>query len=130
MSIHPEDRYGLRVLKSNASGYISKDTDPEELIRAIRQVANGKRYTSKDMSEKILSHLSKQNQGELHEQLSNREFEVLMAIGRGRSISEISEKFSLSISTVNTYRKRILAKMGKKTNAELIHYVIKNNLLE
>jgi DNA-binding NarL/FixJ family response regulator len=130
MSIHPEDRYGLRVLKSSASGYISKDTHPEELIRAIRQVAMGKRYTSKDMSEKILSHLHKDSTRELHEELSNREFEVLMAIGRGLSITEISEKLSLSISTVNTYRKRILNKMGKKTNAELIHYVIKNNLLE
>jgi len=130
MSIHPEDRYGLRVLKSNASGYISKDTDPQELIRAIRRVAGGKRYTSKKMSEKILSHLGKQNQGELHEELSNREFEVLLAIGRGLSITEIAEKLSLSISTVNTYRKRILEKMDIKTNAGLIHYVIKNNLLD
>ena len=130
MSIHSENQYGIRVLKSSASGYISKDSPSDELIKAIRMVSRGKRYTSSNMSDMILSSLGKDAKGELHESLSDREFEVLLNIGRGKSLSEISQVLSLSISTVNTYRKRILEKMGKTTNAELIHYVIKNNLIE
>ncbi|MFP4622301.1 MAG: response regulator [Bacteroidales bacterium] len=130
MSIHPEDRYGIRVLKSSASGYISKDSSSNEIIKAIRMVSRGKRYTSSNMTDMILSSLGKDAKGELHENLSDREFEVLLCIGRGNSLSQISRNLSLSISTVNTYRKRILEKMGKATNAELIHYVIKNNLIE
>ena len=130
MSIHPEDRYGMRVLKSSALGYISKDSPPDELVKAIRTVAKGQRYTSQEMSEKIITELGKESKGEVHEILSDREFEVLLKIGNGQSLTAISEELSISISTVNTYRKRILDKMGKKTNAELIHYVVKNNLLE
>ena len=130
MSIHPEDRYGIRVLKSSASGYISKDTASDELNNAIRTVSQGKRYTSSKMSDMILSSLGKDAKGELHESLSDREFEVLLCIGGGKSLSQISNDLSISISTVNTYRKQKKKKMGKSTNAELIHYVIKNNLIE
>lgn len=130
MSIHPEERYGIRVLKSSASGYISKDSSSEELIRAIRMINKGKSYTSKEMSEKIIASLGEDRQGELHEQLSDREFEILLNIGRGETLTDIANDLSLSVSTVNTYRQRILKKLEKKTNAELIHYVIKNGLID
>jgi len=130
MSIHTEERYGMRVLKTSASGYITKDSSSDELIEAIRTIHNGKRYTSKYMSNKIISSLGKDDQGELHEVLSDREFEILIKIGKGNSMTDIAEALSLSVSTVNTYRTRILKKLSKNTNAELIHYVIKNNLID
>jgi DNA-binding NarL/FixJ family response regulator len=130
MSIHPEERYGMRVLQSNASGYIEKDSSPEELIKAIRLISKGKRYTSEVMSEKIISNIGRESYTELHEKLSDREFEILMKIGKGESLTAISKDLNLSISTVNTYRNRILSKLNKKTNAELIHYVVKNGLIE
>lgn len=130
MSIHPEERYGIRVLKTSALGYISKNSSSEELIKAIRTISEGKRYTSKDMSEKIISSFGKETSGELHENLSDREFEILVNIGKGYTISDIADNLSLSVSTVNTYRQRILKKLGKSTNAELIHYVIKNDLID
>jgi two-component system invasion response regulator UvrY len=129
LSIHPEDQYAVRVLKAGASGYLNKDSAPDELVKAVRQVLLGKKYITPSLAERLASLLD-QDPGKLpHENLSDREFEVLRLLSAGSPVSEIAEKLSLSVTTVSTYRARILAKMNLKNNADLTLYAIKNNLL-
>jgi two-component system invasion response regulator UvrY len=129
LSIHPEDQYAVRVLKAGASGYLNKDSAPDELVKAVRQVLLGKKYITPSIAERLASLLD-QDPGKLpHENLSDREFEVLRLLATGSPVSEIAEKLSLSVTTVSTYRARILAKMNLKNNADLTLYAIKNNLL-
>jgi two-component system invasion response regulator UvrY len=129
LSIHPEDQYAVRVLKAGASGYLNKDSAPDELVKAVRQVLLGKKYITTSTAERLASLLD-QDPGKLpHENLSDREFEVLRLLAAGSPVSEIAEKLSLSVTTVSTYRARILAKMNLKSNADLTLYAIRNNLL-
>ncbi|WP_431209252.1 response regulator [Puia sp. P3] len=129
LSIHPEDQYAVRVLKAGASGYLNKDSAPDELVKAVRQVLLGKKYITSSTAERLASLLD-HDPGKLpHEHLSDREFEVLRLLSAGSPVSEIAEKLSLSVTTVSTYRARILAKMNLKSNADLTLYAIKNNLL-
>jgi DNA-binding NarL/FixJ family response regulator len=128
ISAHPEDQYGRRVLKAGASGYLHKESAPEELVKAVRKVLTGGRYLSSALAEKLALDLNAPSVEFPHERLSDREFEVLRMIGLGNSISQIAEELGLEITTVSTYRTRILYKMGLSTTAELIHYVIRNHL--
>ena len=129
LSIHPEDQYAVRVLKAGASGYLNKDSAPDELVKAVRQVLLGKKYITSSTAERLASLLD-QDPGKLpHENLSDREFEVLRLLAAGSPVSEIAEKLSLSVTTVSTYRARILAKMNLKSNADLTLYAIRNHLL-
>ena len=130
LSVYPEEQYGIRALKSGASGYLTKDSAPENLIEAIEKVIAGGKYISPFIAEKLISELTgdSSNSDNPHEKLSDREFEVLKSIGHGSSPTEIAENLSLSVKTISTYRSRILQKMGLKNNAELIQYVIKNDL--
>ena len=129
MSIHPEEHYAIRVLKAGASGYLSKDMAPEELITAIQRVLSGKKYLSEAVSDQLTSYHFSQNNQAKHEQLSDREFSVLKLLASGKSLTEIADQLSLSVTTVSTYRSRILQKMDMKTNAELTIYSIENKLL-
>ena len=130
MSLHPEDQYAIRVLKAGASGYLTKDAPPEELIKAIQQVKLGKKYLTASIAEKLTSFFDdEQEEKPLHENLSDREFDVLKMLASGKSVSEIAENLFLSVTTVSTYRARIITKMNLKNNAELTLYSIENKLI-
>jgi len=129
LSIHPEEQYAIRALKAGASGYLSKDTAPDELVTAVKRVLQGKKYITLSIAEKIADSLDHNPDKKLHEMLSDREFNVFRLIAAGKAVSEIAESLSLSVTTVSTYRARIMSKMNMKSNANLTLYAIENNLL-
>jgi len=129
LSIHPEEQFAVRVLRAGAMGYLSKESAPEELVKAVRKVYGGGRYISALVAEKLASDLCLRTEKAPHETLSDREFEVLQMIASGKAVSQIARELSFSVKTISTYRARILAKMGMKTNAELTHYAIENKLV-
>lgn len=129
LSIHPEEQYALRALKSGASGYLSKDTAPDELVKAVQKVLLGKKYISQAIAEKLANTFSSDTSIQPHESLSDREFDVMKLLANGKSVSEIAEMLSLSVTTVSTYRARIMVKMNLKSNSDLTKYAIENNLL-
>lgn len=129
LSMYPEDQFAERTLKAGASGYLTKESATDEMIKAIRKVAKGGKYISQKLAEKLI--FRKESDNELpHETLSDREFQVLKLMAKGKSQVDISGELNLSTSTVNTYRGRILQKLGLKTNAELIHYALQNKLID
>ena len=130
LSMHPEDRFAVRALKAGAAGYVTKDSAVGELVKAIRKVVTGGRYVSVRLAEKLADDLEKGSERPPHEMLSDREFQVMRMVAAGQKVSEIAEELSLSISTVNTYRTRILEKMKVETNVELTRYAIENHLIE
>jgi DNA-binding NarL/FixJ family response regulator len=129
MSMHPEDQYALRVLKAGASGYLNKDSVHEELIPAIQMVRNGRKYITPAIAQKLVGAISSSTDKQLHEFLSDREFDVLKMLATGKSVSDIAHQLSLSATTVSTYRARILEKMRMKTNADLTRYAIEKKLI-
>ena len=129
LSIHPEEHYALRVLKAGASGYLSKDSAPDELVKAVQRVLLGKKYISSTVAEKLATTFTTDTDKHLHENLSDREFDVMKLLASGKSVSDIAESLSLSVTTVSTYRARIMTKMGLKTNSDLTKYAIENKLL-
>jgi len=130
LSIHPEEHYAVRVLKAGASGYLTKESVPDELIKAIRKISTGRKYVSSTLAEKLAFDLESGGEKLAHERLSDREYEVMCLIASGKALKEIAEKLCLSGKTISTYRSRILEKMKMKNNAELTHYAIKNNLVD
>ena len=130
LSVHPEEHYAVRALKAGASGYLTKESAPEELIKAIYRISLGKKYISSSLAEKLALDLDINSERPPHEALSDREFEVMCLIASGKTIKEIASELFLSIKTISTYRSRILEKMRLKSNAELIHYAIKHKLVE
>jgi len=130
LSVHPEDQYAVRALKAHASGYLTKDSAPEELVKAIRKILRGGKYISSTLAEKLAFDLETETDKPLHETLSDRESQVMLMIASGKTISQIAEELSLSVKTIGTYRTRVLEKMKMKSNAELMHYAIKNGLVE
>jgi len=129
LSAYPEEQIAVRALKAGADGYLSKESAPDELISAIRRLAQGKKYISSSLAEKLALNLEEETTKPLHENLSNREYQVMCLIASGRTIKEIGENLSLSIKTVSTYRVRIMEKTRLKNNAEIIHYAIQNKLI-
>lgn len=130
LSIHPEEHYAVRALKAGASGYLTKESAPEELITALRKISIGKKYISSSLAEKLAFDLESGAEKQLHETLSDREYEVMCMIASGKTVKEIAKKLFLSVKTISTYRARILEKMRMKSNAELTHYAIKHKLVE
>lgn len=128
LSMHAEEQIALRALKSGAWGYLSKDTADIELIKAIHQILDGRRYITPSLAEQLAEQIENPSSQVPHDRLSCREYQTLMLISSGKTISEIAEELSLSVPTISTYRARILEKMGMKTNAELTRYAIQNNL--
>lgn len=130
LSMYPEDQYALRVLNAGASGYLTKQSAPEELVKAIKKIRGGGRYYSDAVIDQLVTKPEARQVKPTHEILSDREFQVMVLIASGKTLSEIGENLALSIKTVSTYRKRILTKLNMKNNAELIHFALKNNLVE
>jgi two-component system invasion response regulator UvrY len=131
LTMHPEDRFAFRALKNGASGYLTKDAAPLELVQAIRHVNGGRKYVSATLAEQLAASVERGEDAALpHERLSDREFEVLRQLAAGKSVHEIAEQLSLSISTVSTYRTRILEKMGLKSNSEIVRYGIDFGLVD
>lgn len=128
-SFHSEEQVALRALRAGASGYLSKDAADVELITAIRQVLNGRKYISQSLSEQLVTQLQNPQEVLPHELLAEREFQTFLLLAKGKSVSQIATEINLGVSTIHTYRSRILKKMGMKTNAELIKYAVRNNLL-
>src|SRR5450756_2447144 len=129
LSVHSEDQYAIRALKAGASGYLNKDSAPEELVNAIRRILMGKKYITPSLAEKLAETLDQDGDKLPHEYLSDREFEVLKLLAAGKSVSEIAEKLCLSVTTISTYRARIMTKMNVRTNADLTLYAMENKLL-
>ena len=129
LSGYAEEQYALNLIRSGCKGYLSKDTDSDEIIKAIKIIANGKRYISTELAELMSEQLSHPSEKQLHEMLSNREFQVFYKLAAGSTPTEIGVELNISTKTVSTYRMRILEKMSLKTNADLTYYAIKNALL-
>lgn len=130
LSMFPEEQYALRAIKSGASGYLTKDSIPNELVKAVRKILRGGNYISSSFSEKLLTELTSDTKKPLHETLSDREYQIMRMIASGKTMNEIADELSLSAKTVYTYRSRILEKMGLKNNMELTHYATKHGLID
>jgi two-component system invasion response regulator UvrY len=128
LSMYPEDQYAVRLMKAGASGYMTKETAPEQLVEAIRRVVENKKHISPNLAELLLQECGLDSGKQPHETLSDREYQVLRLIGSGKQVSEIAEVLSLSVKTVSTYRAHILEKMKLRNNAELTYYVMQNDL--
>jgi two-component system, NarL family, invasion response regulator UvrY len=128
LSIHSEEQFALRTMRAGSAGYLTKDSAPDELVKAIRHVAGGRKYVSQDFAEKLATELHQDFKRLPHERLSDRELQVLCRMAAGKTISGIAGELNISVKTVSTYRTRILEKMGMSTNAELIAYAVKNSI--
>lgn len=129
LSYFPEELYAIRALKAGAAGYLNKVMAPDELISAIRRVLLGKKFISASLAEKLASMMNDPTDGPSHEHLSDREFEVMKLLADGQSVTDIAERLSISVTTVSTYRSRVLLKMGMKSNADLTRYAMENKLI-
>ena len=129
LSGYAEAQYALNLIRSGCKGYLSKGADSSEIIKAIKTIANGKRYISAELAELMTDQLSHPSEKQLHESLSHREFQVFFKLSSGLSPTEIGNELNISTKTVSTYRMRILEKMSLKTNADLTYYAIKNGLI-
>ena len=129
MSMHPEDQYALRVLKAGASGYLGKDSIHEDLVKAIQTVTMGRKFITPSVAEKLADSIERDQAKDPHEILSDREFDVLKLLASGKSVTEIANQLSLSLTTVSTYRSRILEKMNMRSNADLTRYAIEKSLI-
>jgi len=129
LSMYPEEQYAVRVLRAGASGYMTKESAPEELVGAIRKVAQGRKYISPSLAETLVGNLDIDAEKPMHQTLSDREYQVLCMIASGRKVSEIAEALSLSVKTISTYRTRILEKMRLRNNAELTFYAVEQHLV-
>jgi len=129
LSSAPEEQLAVRVLKAGASGYLNKQTATKNLVRAVRRILAGGKYVTAALAEKLATEVGL-NATPLHEELSDREFQVLRMIASGKSVKEVADELSLSVKTVSTYRTRILEKTGMKTNADLIRYALQTQLVD
>lgn len=130
LSMHPEEHYAVRALRAGASGYLTKESAPDQLVSAIRKVSRGGKYVSPSLAEKLVVELDADSERPPHEVLSDREFQVLCLIASGKTVKQVSDDLALSVKTISTYRTRILEKMKMSSNAELTHYAIRNHLVE
>lgn len=129
LSMYPEDQYAVRAIKAGASGYLTKESAPEELIGAIKKVAQGGKYVSMDLAEKLIEDLGKNAGKTDHTTLSDREYQVMIMIASGKTVKEVADELSLSVKTISTNRTRALKKMGMNNNAEFAYYAIKQGLV-
>jgi len=130
LSSFPEEHYAATLLRQGASGYLPKDCEPEEIARAIRTVALGRRYVTRTMAERLAAGLSEPLRKPAHEQLSEREFQVFLRLAKGETIGHMAQSMSLSVKTVSTYRTRVMEKMALQSNSDLTYYGLKNGLLQ
>ena len=129
LTVYPEEHYAVRFFKAGASGFIHKESSTDEIYAAVRKVANGGKFASAEITEKLAFDFGKTDRP-LHEGLSDREHQVFLMLAEGESPTDIGKKLSLSVKTISTHRSRILDKMQMKKNSELIHYAISHRLLQ
>ena len=129
LSMHPDEHYAVRAIRAGAWGYVNKSDGAEVLIPAIHKVLQGRKYIPPHIAEELAESVSEHNGKSLHENLSPREFDIFLLLAEGKSISDISQQLSLSLSTVSTHRARLLNKMNMKTNADLVRYALQNELI-
>lgn len=130
LSMYPEDRYALRLLRAGAAGYLNKESAPEELVGALRKVAAGGRYVSAALGEKLALAVSGGDEAPLYEKLSDREYQIMWLLASGKTVGDIARQLFLSPNTVSTYRTRILKKINVRNNAELMRYAIRHQLVD
>jgi two-component system, NarL family, invasion response regulator UvrY len=130
LSMHPEEQYAVRALRAGASGYLTKESAPEELVAAIRKVCAGGKYVSASLAEHLASVVQSAGEAPPHAALSNREYQIMCLIASGKTVSEAARELSLSVKTVSTYRARVLEKLNMRNNAELMRYATQNQLVE
>ena len=130
LSSFSEEQYGINMLRAGAAGFLSKTCTSDELVKAIDTVAVGRKYVSAKLADLLADGLSGPADKPLHEQLSEREFQIFCHLAEGKTVSEISEALFISVKTVSTYRARLMEKMGLKTNSELTYYAVKNGLIQ
>lgn len=130
LSSYSAKKYAVNVLKMGADGYLDKDCEMEEITKAIRTVAKGRRYVSPEIGDMLAKSLCKNNVGCTYAELSDREFQIFLRLAKGELVSEIAENLFLSVKTISTYRTRVLKKMGLHSNSDLTYYALKNGLLE
>lgn len=130
LSLHPEEQYAVRAFRAGAMAYLTKQTGPEELATAVKQVLTGRMYVTASLGECMAGSLNKNPTGPAHHTLSEREFEVLVLLARGQSVKNIAQSLTLSIKTISTYRARLLDKLQLTTTAELIRYALDHHVVE
>ena len=130
LSGYPEAHYATTLLRQGASGYLNKECDPEEIVKAIRTVFRGRKYITPAVAELLADGLGGQSDKPLHEQLSEREFQVFLRLAKGETISHMADSMSLSVKTVSTYRTRVMEKMKLASNSDLTYYALKNGLIQ
>jgi two-component system, NarL family, invasion response regulator UvrY len=128
LSMYPEDQFAIRMLKAGASGYLHKDSEPDVLIDAIRTIHSGGEYLSPQITKLLYREMNNKNQEMPHKMLSDREYEVFLAIGDGKANNMIADQLKLSAKTISTYRSRILTKMTMDNNSDIIKYILLHNL--
>lgn len=130
LTVHPENHFAIRCIKSGADGYMTKDAEPAELVEAIRRLVAGRKYITGELAEQLALTVGQDFDEQPHERLSDREFQVMRMIGAGSTVSEIAEELHLSVKTISTYRTRILEKMSLRNNSEIMQYAIRLGLVE
>ena len=130
LSGYPEEQYAMNVMRMGANGYLNKECEPEEIVKAIRLVAQGRDYVSPTMADLLLQQLNRTATGPQHEQLSEREFQVFLKLAKGETAGDIAKDLSLSVKTVSTYRTRLMEKMALSSNSDLTYYALKNQLID
>jgi two-component system invasion response regulator UvrY len=129
LSMHPEEQYAVRSLRAGAAGYLTKESAPEELLKAIKKVADGGKYITSSLAEKLAGDIGPDVEKPLHEILSDREYQVMCMIASGKTVKEVADDLNLSVKTISTHRSRILRKMRMDNNAQITHYAIKHGLV-
>ncbi len=130
LSGYPEEQYAMNVMRMGANGYLNKECEPEEIVKAIRLVAQGRDYVSPTMADLLLQQLNRTATGPQHEQLSEREMQVFLHLAKGESVTNVAETLSLSVKTVSTYRTRIMEKMALSSNSDLTYYALRHQLID
>lgn len=128
LSMHPEEQYAIRAIKAGAAGYLNKDSAPEELMNALKTISKGRKFISPTLAEQLANYFEQNTQLKEHEKLSDREFEVMLKIANGDSLTDIANELSLSVKTISTYKSRILNKLHLRNSTELTIYVVSNKI--
>src|ERR1051325_1874261 len=130
LSMHSEDQFAIRVLKLGACAYIRKDSAGQELVTGVEAALRGGRYITPSLAEKLANHLQEDRKGPVHEELSDREYQVMCMLAAGKTVKEVAGGLCLSVKTVSTYRKRVIEKMGLKNNSQIMRYAVRHGLVD
>ncbi|MEJ8821651.1 response regulator transcription factor [Variovorax humicola] len=130
LSGYPEEHYAMNMIRQGASGYLNKECDPAEIVKAIQVIALGRRYITPAVAELLARQLDRKDNAPAHEHLSEREFQVFLKLAKGENIASIGEALSLSVKTVSTYRTRLMEKMNLSSNSDLTYYALKSQLID